>query len=241
MNTNPSLGLNLVMIFVGFFWSFVAMPRVLYAAAAVIPRFSEIQDLTKLETSHLLYIVLRSPVVWLAFSGVLLLAVNEFFPECLPAFLLGFTVSLFLLIVECYRARGEQQGKFLDELKKEILTPLKDPLEKFPPFSPRQMRMANWRTTGTELTGYKHLTYECAVCLRRVKLKDAKVCFRGNRNRFIVECNLCREPSVIRVSVSLFSEPEVITEARMPEHRTRTASRRREEKRALNTPAARAP
>jgi hypothetical protein len=214
-----SLCVHFIMLFAGLGWGFLAMPSCVYSLAAVLPKFDDIQDLTKLETSHLLYIVLRSPAMWLAFTFCVLLAVNEFLATYLLDCLLGLGVALVLVIRECYAKRNQEQKDILSALKKEILSPITDPAERFPPYSPRQMRLANWRPTQVALKGFRELTYQCAVCYQHRKLSEIKACFRGNRNRYIVECDRCGQPSIIRLAKGVFSEYEVITEARMPEHR----------------------
>ena len=217
---NFPLWTHFIVLIAGLGWGFLALPSCVYTVAAVLPKFKALQDLTKMETSHLLYIVLRSPVIWLAFTFCSFLAVHEFLGSCLWDFLLGIGVALVLVVREYYHGRNQEQMDILKAFKKKILNPLADPTERFPPYSPWQMRLANWRPAEGVLKAYGESSYQCAVCFRNRKFSQSQAVFRGNRGRYIVRCDECGQASIIRVVVSkVYSGYEVITEARMPERR----------------------
>lgn len=207
---------HLLTIIVGIAWGFVCLHRILCPLFAVLPKFEEIRDLTKLETTHLLYLLVSSPLVWTFVLTCTSLAVFQFLPAVRYSYLFGIVVSLTFILAEFGEEKRNLESKFMSTLKRDLLSPLRDPGAKYPPYSPLQMRMACWGTNGLSVREYGDLSYECAACNCFRQLSKAEICFRGTRRRFVVRCDKCSEPSIIRIAGSFLSQYRVITEARIP-------------------------
>ena len=207
---------NILVLIAGISCGLISLPRILYPLYSILPNFREIRDITKLETSHLLYIILSTPVLWTSFLICTLLAVIQFLPQHLFIFLAGLLTASFLAMPEFYWEREELQSRFMNSLRDDLLMPAEEPGSKFPTYSALQMRTACWRANDLNISPYRNLVYECAVCNRLRLLATAAVHFRGNRKRYIVECDLCSKPSIVRVTGTPFSKPRIVTEARLP-------------------------
>jgi hypothetical protein len=183
---------------------------------SILPKFDEIRDLTKMETSHLLYLLLSAPLVWSFFLLLSFLVMWQFLPQYQFPFFFGNAIALVFILAEFGEEKKKMETKFMSALKKDLLSPILEPGMKYTPYSPLQMRMACWRTTHLDMSMYRDLTYECAACARQRPIITAEVCFRGTRNRYVLKCDLCQEPSIIRIGGSSFSQYKVYTEAYIP-------------------------
>ena len=190
---------HLLTIIVGIAWGFVCLHRILCPLFAVLPKFEEIRDLTKLETTHLVYLLVSAPLVWTFVLTCTSLAVVQFLPELRFSYFFGIAVSLVFIMAEFGEEKKKLESKFMSTLKKDLLSPLREPGAKYPPYSPLQMRMACWGTGGLSVREYGDLMYECAACNRARPLQRAEICFRGTRRRFVIRCDKCREPTIIRI------------------------------------------
>jgi hypothetical protein len=210
------LFLYLLMTIAGIAWGFICLHRVLCPTFAILPRFDEIRDLTKMETSHLLYLILSAPVVWAFLLICSCLAVHQFLPTYRFSFFFGLVVALVFILAEFGEEKKKLETKFMSMLKKDLLSPLREPGSKYQPYSPLQMRMACWRATQLDAREFQNLTFECAACNRLRKISQVEICFRGTRRRYVVRCDQCREPSIIRIGGSMLSQYKAITEAYIP-------------------------
>jgi len=204
------------MIIAGIGWGFICLHRILCPTFAVLPRFDEIRDLTKMETTHLLYLILSAPLAWTFLLICSTLAVVQFLPDYQGSYFFGLAVSLVFILAEFSEEKNKLETKFMSTLKKDLLSPLREPGSKYQPYSPLQMRMACWRTPQLNVNDYGDLTFECAACNRARRLSQAEICFRGTRRRFVVKCDQCQEPSIIRITGTFLSRYKAVTEAYIP-------------------------
>jgi len=210
------LFLYLLTVIGGVAWGFICLHRILCPTFSILPRFAEIRDLTKMETTHLLYILLSAPAVWPFFLLLSLLIMVQFLPKYQFSFIFGLLVALVFILAEFGEEKKKMETKFMSALKKDLLAPILEPGMKYPPYSPIQMRMACWRATGLDVRIYRDLSYECAYCGRSRPISAAEICFRGTRRRYVLKCDLCRQPSIIRIAGSAFSQFRSHTEAYVP-------------------------
>lgn len=212
------LYLDILALVVGLCWGFICLPRIIYPIGSVLPRFREIRDLTKLETSHILYMILNAPAIWIMLLFCSFLAIEQFVPHYELFFLSGLVIALLMVLLDFRSGRKNLERKFIISLEEELLAPTRKQGSMFPEYSILQMRLACWRTHDMEVAPYRNLHYVCAVCYRQRMISKAKVCFHGNRKRYILECDLCHMPSIIRIGGGFFSEYKIITEACLPGH-----------------------
>ncbi len=194
----------------------------------VVSKFSELEDITKLEKPVLLYSISRWPAIWLILLIISIIAVYRFFPEYQFGYFTGLCIALVYAWQEVINLEPNQKSKLINSLKKSLDSPPESPdpdakntkkkKEKYPRYSIKQMTLANWSTNNIDVSPFGKSPWECATCKKNLPIAEGEVILKGNKNRYIVKCSFCENTSIIRVTGYLFSGYHILTEARLPEY-----------------------
>ncbi len=195
---------------------------------SMINKFSELEDITKLEKPTLLYSISVWPAIWLLLLILSITTVIKLFPEYKLGYFFGLAIAFVYVALEVMNLDPNKESKIVNSLKKSFNDPQISPDEEpdcsknqngtYPRFSTKKMALANWSTDTLEADNYKNLPWECTNCQKKILIEEGEVILKGNKNRYIVECNKCSEPSIIRVIGHALSGYSIMTEARLPEY-----------------------
>jgi hypothetical protein len=206
------------MFLVGLCVGLFGFNHTIYPLFCILPKFKKIYDITKYKPSILLYAILRTPVLWTFVLVCSTLFIMEFLPKYQIVYFPGLLVSLISVIIELPRRNVDIESLFMDSLKELFMGPKEDRYEKYSQYSVLQMRMADWRASTADVSPYESLSWECAACKKKNRLSKKSICLQGNGKRFIVRCETCNHPSIIRIQGIL--NYRLRTEARLPNYDT---------------------
>ena len=191
-----------------------ALSQIVSSLFIVLPNYRRLKEVTTLEHPFLLYILYRGPLIWATGLVFACSVVLVFLPEYDAPYLVGVFVALVTSLIEVSHGKNVEEylpdGPILEAWRR---SEQKD-LSGYPAYTDLQMKMAGWHVNDINVAPYRDLPWECAMCGATNHLERESVLLQGIGNRYILKCDRCRMPTIVRVR-GLF-RCRILTEGRVP-------------------------